>query len=573
MTRPIKPQAAPIDRIGIALDVVFAALSFGTVIVAITTSVSQSDFLGRGQLASIVGCLLLASAAGRALGKDAILKALHVLIAVAITVAFNLLMARHLDAPMPGVGAAIVMIGYYGPRWLFIPAGVMTLGHMSLIILTSDQVDQVIASRSLLSALAVVVITYTVAARRDELVQSVGALTKTRQELAEKSQALDELLVKRNQLFGIAAHELRTPAASLHMLANDSDTNAWINARGDVRTLANDLLATIDDLRLINNQDGKLPMRSETFHVLDLNASIAATIASVTAITRVEYQQINALPQSLFEQTLEADIYRLRAVISNIVRNACLHAQANKVWTVSRLYMDASGLPFLEWSVCDDGVGIPDSEIETLFEMGERGNTEATGSGMGLFIARQWVRELGGEVQYRRRHNRQSIFDIRIPLKTSTLEQRPEPVTASSKAAIRAEEMAKQLRVLLVEDDATLRRLSKRMLEAVVAHFDTARDGETGLQRFENHEYDLLLVDYFMPGITGAELIQTLRARGYRGAIIGVTAATIGEQPEEMIDAGADLVLAKPLTLTTFFGAIAQLEADEALPQPTTEPT
>ncbi|NVK03072.1 MAG: response regulator [Oceanospirillaceae bacterium] len=69
-------------------------------------------------------------------------------------------------------------------------------------------------------------------------------------------------------------------------------------------------------------------------------------------------------------------------------------------------------------------------------------------------------------------------------------------------------------------------------------------------------QINLVLTDYFMPELDGVGLTSELRNQGYQGPIIGVTAATIGDQMNQLLDAGADLAIAKPLTRESFIAAL-----------------
>ena len=114
------------------------------------------------------------------------------------------------------------------------------------------------------------------------------------------------------------------------------------------------------------------------------------------------------------------------------------------------------------------------------------------------------------------------------------------------------------LHILTVEDDAMLRLLNSKLLANLALKVDEASDGSEALEML-NDSHNLILTDYFMPNLSGTELIKRLRECGYTGPIVGLTAATIGEQQQEMLDAGADKVLAKPLTAQAFKEVVGEL--------------
>lgn len=105
--------------------------------------------------------------------------------------------------------------------------------------------------------------------------------------------------------------------------------------------------------------------------------------------------------------------------------------------------------------------------------------------------------------------------------------------------------------MLIVEDELMLRMMMGKQVGKLVASVVCAENGLKGLEAY-NPEFDLILTDYFMPEMHGFEMIRRLREMGCDVPIIGVTAATIGDQKQEMIDAGADRVIPKPLTADLF---------------------
>ena len=182
-----------------------------------------------------------------------------------------------------------------------------------------------------------------------------------------------------------------------------------------------------------------------------------------------------------------------------------------------------------------------------------------------MYIAKSWIEELGGSVNYRLRQgaNRGSEFRVTVPLLRESAES---PVEVASESEAQRLKQFSELKVLMVEDEAVLRMLGQKLVGQVVASVDVAENGAVGLERF-SEAYDLVLTDYFMPQVNGPEMIKAMRAQGFKGPIIGVTAATIGEQRLDLLDAGADLVLNKPLTKESIIDAFQQLSQSGRLKQ------
>ena len=114
-------------------------------------------------------------------------------------------------------------------------------------------------------------------------------------------------------------------------------------------------------------------------------------------------------------------------------------------------------------------------------------------------------------------------------------------------------------KVLLAEDTPTIRMLSTKLIESQGASVAAAEDGEKALEIALNKDFDLVITDIFMPNMDGYELTRSLRENGYTGPIIGVTAATIGEERDKLIAAGANAAIGKPLTKEKLLDTLAAL--------------
>ena len=116
---------------------------------------------------------------------------------------------------------------------------------------------------------------------------------------------------------------------------------------------------------------------------------------------------------------------------------------------------------------------------------------------------------------------------------------------------------AKQLdnarqKVLIVDDDASLRELLTDLLETVGYDVWTAQDGLAGLDALHNGPFDLILVDYRMPGMTGIEMAAFMRRSDTVTPIILITGDSYALDPEIVARAGITRVLSKPLKINEF---------------------
>ena len=212
--------------------------------------------------------------------------------------------------------------------------------------------------------------------------------------------------------------------------------------------------------------------------------------------------------------------------------------------------------------VDDDGQGIHADDVARLFELFERGDSQVSGTGVGLYIVDDWIKLLGGVVEYEPSQHGGACFKITLPLKK--IEPNAIANTAAGGQAIDLKQRFTGTKVLIVDDDPILLKAMRRMMSKLLdCEVDVAADGLEALDLLSTTGYSLILTDYFMPNMNGAELIREIRQRGYQAPIIALTAASIGDEKNELVEAGANQVLIKPPSkesMTTAVAAIMQIE-------------
>lgn len=105
-------------------------------------------------------------------------------------------------------------------------------------------------------------------------------------------------------------------------------------------------------------------------------------------------------------------------------------------------------------------------------------------------------------------------------------------------------------KVLVADDEEVLRMLIVDTLEDEGFAIDEASDGEEAWQFLQNNQYDLVILDYMMPGYTGLELLEKIKkaGNGDQGKILMLSAKSQASEKEQVLQAGADSFMAKPFS-------------------------
>lgn len=225
--------------------------------------------------------------------------------------------------------------------------------------------------------------------------------------------------------------------------------------------------------------------------------------------------------------------------------------------------------------VIDDGVGMTPEQVAAVFDDGTQFNANqhqaGGGSGLGLNIARGIVKEHGGKLSCSSEGlGCGSTFVLSLPLYESDGETDPaanihsnESSTGDSKATKEMEFSREEddyefvlpkMRMLVVDDVVTNRKLCIRLLERSGHTCDGASDGKEAVEMVqksldESNPYDCILLDYEMPKMNGPEACQRMRKLGCSSYIAGVTGNVMSEDVDHFRSCGVNWVLPKPFNL------------------------
>lgn len=357
-----------------------------------------------------------------------------------------------------------------------------------------------------------------------------------------------EMLEQKERMMMILSHELRSPLAAVMgyaELMQDTNDTTISTAKRNILRAARMMQGLLNSLLYYYRLSSGKDRVNET---LFLPKSIADELESMFLLA-AEEKGIDLHADFEGENVLvSGDKERILQIGQNLMSNAVKFTEEGGV---SLLVRYAEGTLLLE--VCDTGTGISKEEQNAIYEPFSRlANADVKdGFGLGLSITRKLVALLNGDISLESEVCQGTTFRVTLPLSLAT-----ETENESHQESFH---FSKDMRMIAVDDDAVVLKLTQRQLERVGLECDTCQNVEELMERLRKREYDLLLTDIKMPGMNGYELLDLLRCSNIGNSknipVLAVT-AHISRKEEELVKAGFAGCLYKPFSCDELYAAV-----------------
>lgn len=391
-------------------------------------------------------------------------------------------------------------------------------------------------------------------AKANELLQDKNNELQLAKEKAEKAS-----LVKA-QFLSTITHELRTPLYAVtgltHLLLEENPKPEQKEHLNSLQFSGEYLLSLINNILDLNKLEAnKVEVEKVTFQLKkrlnDVLIALKKSADDRKNTLRLEYDE--SIPDKI-----EGDSLKLSQIFINLIGNSLKFTQNGDVVVRVSKINEKDNKVTLRFEIEDNGVGISKKKQKSIFESFSQAslqiNRKFGGTGLGLSIVKNLLELMGSRIQLDSELGKGSKFWFDLVLEVSTNE-----ITGVAGETVLSEDEYNSLenrQVLVVEDNKINQMITRKILEKRKIVCQVADNGMDAIKMVQENDFDVVLMDIHMPGISGIEATQEIRKFNPELPIIALTAVTIDENLDEFYRVGFNEIIPKPFKTEEFFEKI-----------------
>jgi len=386
--------------------------------------------------------------------------------------------------------------------------------------------------------------------------------------LKESIETMESAVKVKTEFLANMSHEIRTPMNGiLGMLTLLEDTNLnkqQIEYIESIRSCGDGLLVVINDILDISKLEaGKLELEQQTF---DLRLMVNETCYLLDAMASQKGITISISIDNKLPKYLVGDRLRIRQILLNLLSNAIKFTNQGTVQLNVALNSLSEGDCSLMIEVIDQGIGIAAEDLDKLFKPFSQVDTSTTrlygGTGLGLIICAQLIKQMGGNISVKSKQGQGSIFSLTLSLAVAEeLLSNEQNTLINDKTDLSSQF---PLAILVAEDNKINQIIARKLFSKLGYKVDIAVNGLLAVTAVKNKNYDMIFMDMQMPEMDGVTATkEILKLAGKENIpIVAMTANVMADDKQRCIEAGMVGFVGKPINIDHIINEILRLKSE-----------
>lgn len=391
-------------------------------------------------------------------------------------------------------------------------------------------------------------------AKANELLQDKNTELQEAKEKAEKaSQA-------KAQFLSTITHELRTPMYTVtgltHLLLEEDPKPEQKEHLNSLKFSGEYLLSLINNILDLNKLEAnKVEIEKIPF---DLKKRIDGVLIALRKSSEAKNNQLHyEYDQNLPDEVI-GDSLKISQILINLISNSIKFTENGEIWLRVKNTEKTPKKILIHFEVQDTGDGISKKKQNTIFESFSQGslqiNRKYGGTGLGLSIVKNLLELMGSKIYLESKLGEGSKFWFDISYDLSEIDGKSTNVKDIE--VVFEDDIFEDKAILIVEDNKINQMITKKILEKKKMVCTVVDNGLEAIKQVKEGNFDVILMDIHMPGISGIEATKKIREFNKTVPIIALTAITIEDNLEDFYNAGFSEFIPKPFKAEDFFEKI-----------------
>lgn len=373
-------------------------------------------------------------------------------------------------------------------------------------------------------------------------------VAKEKAELASKTKA---------NFLSTVTHELRTPLYAVtglsNMLLEEDPKPSQIQHLKSLKFSGDYLLTFINDILQINKiEANKVDLEPEPFNLKKKinNIILALNNSAEDNNVKIHFEFDKDLPENFI-----ADQIKISQILINLIGNSIKFTKDGDIWIRIYKLEVKDNIYKVRFEVEDNGIGISQEKQDKMFESFSQGsiqiNRKYGGTGLGLSIVKGLIDILKGEIHVKSELEKGTTFFFEIPMEYTTVKEATEAKVSYFDKETNKLDLT-NVKILVVEDNKINQMITKKILTKMNLKCDIIDNGTDAVDMIKTNNYNIILMDIHMPGISGIEATKIVRTFDKELTIFALTAVTIEDKMHEFEEAGFTDIIPKPFKQEEF---------------------
>ncbi len=373
------------------------------------------------------------------------------------------------------------------------------------------------------------------------------------EELLQAKIQAEEAGKAKEQFLSTMSHEIRTPMNAVigmtNLLLQESPKAEQIENLSALKFSAETLLALLNDILDFSKiEAGKIELAKV---VVNLKSIAEGLRNSFDQLAKNKGIELIAEIDKQIPLNLIGDPIRINQVLTNLIGNALKFTERGKVTLSLKLEKDLKHSATIQFAISDTGIGIHKEKQGIIFKEFTQANAETTrkygGTGLGLAISQRLVKVLGGVIKVISKPDHGSTFYFSLQFPKTDI-----PVFEQHDLGriLTDVEFTKTYRILIVEDNEINKIIAEKFLTKWGFEVDHAENGAVAVEKHQNENFDLILMDLEMPVMSGYEATLAIRKMSNTKKssipIIALTASAMLDIQKKIYSLGMNDFILKP---------------------------